>query len=454
MPTKIILIAVCLCLGQITGWLSVSLCAQEEPKQSPNAAEKSEAKPQAESTADKPASSNQEQPATDADSSASELPSLLVDPEIEANDVEQYYSYDGFAWMPTTQRFHWRNVLRNSFYYNSNVFFTNKNGREEDSAVYALDYETELKYLQGRQFEVKLSAGVRYEHYFRQGFDEVLPRAGFDVKYAWKSFYISVEESIYRSNMAISAEHNEFSPWFRNGVRVITGVTYKRLLFEITSFHEYLNFEERRGDYQFYGQSYIIGYKILKGIYATVGYGWDIIDYLDPAIVNGRETKDTVGHHVIAGIRGSRTIELTRDLAVTLNSGMQFREDKVYWYAEANVEWKALQFDTRRLKIDFNFSQRTRPSVLGDFRFVSAGTVSVKYLFTRSLAAQGEFTVSYSRPLHATSSITYRPSVSVNYRFYRGVDIEVFYRSYFVYSNDPNQETSQHLTGVSILMTF
>jgi len=379
---------------------------------------------------------------------------FLDDPILETQDVESFYSTAGLALFPKKKNFSWRNIFRNTIYYNSNLYYAQKKTYVSSDWIYASSIESQFEYKPLRQLELDLKLGFQFEDYLDENEQKFLPKVELEARWKHGPFYAIFQDRFGRNSALITGEVNAFSPWFKNTCNITLGFTYDRWLFEITSFHEYLNYEDFRGDYQFYGQNYTIGYRISPGIYITGSYGWDIIDYRDATSIYEKRLYDTMGQSWLVGLRLERILQLTRNVGIYVGTGAQERDDKWYWRTFVTLDWKFMEFDTRRFKLELTLGQQTQPSLLGDFRYTISAAIGARYLITRDWAAHGEFTVAYNDPINAKTSMNYSWQMSLTYRIAQGIDAEIFYRFNMVTSDDITQKFTQHLVGASLVIIF
>lgn len=380
---------------------------------------------------------------------------FLQDPNVESQDVESFYGTYGFNLFPRKKLFSWRNILRNSIYFNNNVYYNNESADDTSTdTVYILSLESQLEYKPSRSLEMTLSAGFGLEQYFNENQQNFLPRAQLEVRFKEGMFYATFKDRFIRNTALVTGEINKFSLWWRNNVSLTLGIAYERFLFEVFNFHEFQNYDELSGDYQFYGQTYTIGYRFLEGLYGTLAYGWDHIAYRDGVSLNGTALHDTTGQSFLVGLRMERLIQLTRNLGIYCGTGMQERRDHWYWRVFVTLDWKFMEFETRRFKVDLTLTQQTQPSMLGDYRLTTSGNLILRYLLMKNWAITGDIVVAYNDPLDAKTSMQYGFEVTSSHRLWQGVDLDLYYHYSMVTSKDSAQEYRQHILGASVTVIF
>ena len=268
----------------------------------------------------------------------------------------------------------------------------------------------------------------------------------FEAEYTGEVFYGSIKDRIVRSPVLVSAERNERNDYIRNDLDVITGAKYERLLFEIKSFHDYVDFRHNQGDYQFYGQSYLLGYQLRRRLYLVGSYGWDIIDYREAFYVNGRHQRDTMGHSVMGGIRW----EITKTLESQVQAGAQFRRGKTFLAFGADIKWTP----RRDLLIGLEAHRGGAPSFFDDYQIETMVKLRLEYMLTPNLVIAPSFSYTHSETEIEEDADLYQWELRLTYRIRKGIDVEPFYRGTIRRSDEPQSDFEQHIAGVSLRLTF
>ena len=362
----------------------------------------------------------------------------------EEIEIEEFRADPGFNLFSPSSKFGLQASITNTLFYDSNVFLTEDN--EEDDFVYSLQVEAELSFKQTR-LTVSLTPGFVFYKFFELGEeDTVTPYAIFEAKYEGEVFYGSIKDKIMRSSVLVSAERNERTTWIKNALEVIAGLKYKRLLAETSFFHDYSDFRHIQGDYQFYGQSYLLGYQLRQRLYLVASYEWDIIDYREAFTVNGRQQQDTMGHMVMAGARW----EITKTLESEVQAGMQFRSADTFFAFKANIKWKPRS----DLLLTLEAHRRAFPSFYDDYRIDNMVRFKIEYLLTQKLVIAPSFAYTYSDSRLEEDSELYQWELLATYRIRKGIDIEAFYRANMRRSAQFQGDFDQHLVGGSLRLTF
>lgn len=369
--------------------------------------------------------------------------------EEETDDVVAFYRHPGFQLVPSSKTLSWRNVLKNSLYYDTNYMLVEDD--EEGSGVYAVDFTSQLD-LRFKRFQVGVDAGFRYEDYFRANdLDELLPFARLRLKYEDEEFYWTFSDEISRSSTVNSLELNDRTAWVRNQLETTAGIRHKRLLAEVGFSHIYVDFRHLRGDYQFYGLSAMVGYELSSRVDATLTYRCDWIDYREAAVVELDGIKqirqiDTLGHSVLAGVN----VRITRQLEGKIGLGVQSRDSHALFAAKAGLTWRP----TTRWYLLLEATRQTMPSFIADFQDFTTVSLTTQYLLTRDLACEAGIIVSHVNPRHSDNFIGYYPRFVATYRITQGVELELFYRGAFKRTDQDNAGYDQHLFGGSLNLIF
>jgi hypothetical protein len=376
-------------------------------------------------------------------------------------DVVDFYRHPGFQLMPSSKTLSWRNVLKNSLYYDSNYFLTESD--EKGGGVYAVSFLSQLD-LRHQRFQAGVDVGASYRYYFRENdLDEFLPYARLRLQYEDKVFYCRLSDEVARSSTVNSLsnssasfpELNQPAVWWRNTLNITVGMRQERILAEVGFSHVYVDFRHLDGDYLFYGCWGTIGYELSSRVDATLTYRADWIDYLEAIVIDVTDfqrKRDTLGHSVLAGVN----VRITRQLDGHVGLGFQSRDSHSLLTATAGLTWRP----TLRWRVNLEVTRQTMPSFVADFQDFTSASLTTQYLITQDLAVEVGMMVAHAKPRYGDGFIGYYPHVTLTYRIYKGIEVELFYRGVFKRSDQAdrpgleNSEYDQHIVGGSLNLIF
>lgn len=358
--------------------------------------------------------------------------------------VEEFYQHHGFALFHRSPTFSLTNDLRNRIFYDSNVFLTEED--EEDDVGYIGEFLSKLQYKPGR-LHLEMAGGFHYEHYFDHGdLDEILPRAALDLQYEDSTFYAQITDNFARNSTINTLELRDRSAWYENSLETKAGLRYKRWLVEAMFFHTYVDYRKVRNDYLFYGGGLRSGYQITRRIYLTAAYRLELIDYREATVNGGKKQQDTDGHDVSAGIE----LLFTRSLVGRFATGVQFRDSETLWSLRSGLTW----YPYPKLTLGLELFRGTIPTIFGDYKVWTSGTLTMNYLFTPELAVRSGATVTHSNPENGNTGLGFYFDTTFTYRVYEGIQLELFYNGEFTKTDQPAGDYDRHRIGGSIVIVF
>ena len=363
-------------------------------------------------------------------------------------NVSDFYKNLGFQLIPSSRTFAWKNRLKNSLYYNSNVFLTD--GKEESSTVYVADFLSAIDISTGR-LGIGVEGGFRYEKYFdASDLDELFPRAKLSLKYKTDIFYCTFSNTITRNGVVNSLElKNVRASWVSNQLIGTVGVRYDRYMAEISIAHTYTDYRSIQGDYFIVEPTIRVGHEFTETIDITVEYMLDQIDYREAATIATalpRRQIDTIGHTVMAGM----SVKFFETLEGYIRAGAQMRESDIYFASRVNLIWTPRP----RWKIELQSSYQTMSSFIADFQIVTSAVLNIEYSITEDLAVDAGMLVVHINPSLGDTFIGYYPHVIFTYRVYRGIEADVFYKGSSRKSDQPDSDYDQHSVGGSLTLIF
>ena len=331
--------------------------------------------------------------------------------------IDLYYSNRGFDLTPKTQALQWTNKFSTSLYYDSNVFLNEGDDRQDD-IVWASQLQTDLRYVQ-QNWQVGINGVFRYEDYYEENsLDQFLPQVSVDFSYRGKIFYFSLKETIARQTAPNTVDLNDRSPWAQNRVDMVTGFQYKQLIFEILSFHAYLDFEDIEGDNHNYGQAYVLKYMWRQNFTFIFEVAWDYINYREAAIVEGDQQSDTLGLKILPGVE----ISFTKSLYLLLQVGLDHRTSFDYIGVKAFLVWQP----TPSLRFTLSGLRQTLPTFAGDFQILGVVGLGIEYLISENMVIKTNSSALHGNPENGQTSYRHDNGVTFTYRILDGIEFEAF----------------------------
>ncbi|BBM82915.1 hypothetical protein [Candidatus Uabimicrobium amorphum] len=331
--------------------------------------------------------------------------------------IDLFYANRGFDLTPKTQALQWTNRVSTVFYYDSNVFLNEGEDRADDF-VWATQLQSDLRYVQ-ESWQIGLTGIFRYEDYLEENsLDQFLPRGSIDFSYKGRNFYASFKSEVSRNTVPNTVELNDRSPWNQSTSKSAIGFQYKQLIFEVQSFHSFLDFEDIEGDYHNYGQAYVLKYRPRQNVTFLFETAWDYINYREAAIVAGDQQSDTLGVKILPGVE----IAFTESLYVLLQVGLDHRTSFDYVGLKAFLVWQP----SPNLRMTLSLLRQTLPTFAGDFQLISVVGAGTEYLLTENTVIKTNFSLLHGNPENGATSYLYTSGVNVVYRLFDGVEFEAF----------------------------
>lgn len=368
----------------------------------------------------------------------------IEDAEESLDLIEAFYKNPSFGVFPSSRTFRFTNTVSGSIFYDSNVFLTSKD--EKDDFGYTTELISHLEYRPGR-FQMELIGALSYENYFdHSDLGEFQPRAQLVAEYEGDTSYYRLEENFVRHSTVATVEFRDRSPWYENRIDFKAGKRTRRWLVEGNLFHTIVDYRGVAGDHLVYGGGLLAGYNIGALINATFDYQVHWIDYREALVSEGEKQRDTVGHNFSAGLE----IQLTRQLMGRVKSGVQYREGQYIWSFLTGATWYATPY----LQLEFKFYRGTEPTFYGDYKEWTDLTLEMRYLLRTDLALRARTTLADSRPLRGVHSQGWFNDVFLTYNVYEGIVTELFYRGDFVDAKDSDADYVRHRIGLSLRLVF
>lgn len=378
---------------------------------------------------------------------------IAKEPEKEEGLSEEVV---GFGLFPSTRKLMWRTEVKNHFEYDNNVYLVERPITQD--TVYRLDLSSQLV-KRWKRLMVSLEGGLEVLDYFNENvMDETLPRGTFKLQYQDKSFYVALKNEFAQRSIINTLELNKPSRWLQNTFVGLFGFRYQKFIFEISNRVDVTNYQDIPGDHVFYGQGFLVGYRVCKEAHITLEYKWDFIDYREPYarkidpinplnVPDPTRQENTLINSILIGSR----LRVAKKVYGNFQGGVQFTDkQKAFFRFNVGLDWHVLS----RLTVFLKGKQEVVPTFFGDYQLYGVIKGGLKFKATPRLHLSGYGGIEWSRPEREEKAHGYRGGTGLHYRIYKGISLEGYYEVWSVFSKQPAGGNLQHRLGGGINIVF